>query len=522
MGLDTLRRAMEGFRVARTPPESWSVVATVREPLMLVKAFVAQHLSLGAERIHLFFDDPLDTAADVLEGTDRVSVVRCDRGHWQGLGGKRPSDHRVRQIRNANWVYKQCNSTWLCHIDADEFLVSKHEIGRALAFYGSGSAAVRVWPAERVYLGQYDDEKIEFDGYFKLPALRKARIGKRLFGSIGSAFGNGFQGHSVGKLFTRTGQPDVRLKLHSVEEKGHKVKGRSLEGDEILLAHCFPLDFTYWKNNYDRKINNRKYYGSLDKLSRDRLDIYEEAAKEGDAGLMRLFRQLTVLEARQEMMLRDQKLLSRIDLDLTSKLAVAFPPKEATCNDLPSVLPAKSTCDNMPKVFQIGMSNCGTKDLCRQFARRGLGYAHFNDGKLAKAIDEKRLAELAEFDRVQLFANLVHGGISFEPHPTIQRIQLLAAAFPDAIFVLNRREVQDWAASLVEKIQDAPRSGLMDRLQAASLTELESKLVADWNDYREQVSALLGSGMRLVEYKLENAKPGYVFEQLEKHRDPSC
>ncbi|MEC7762886.1 MAG: glycosyltransferase family 2 protein [Pseudomonadota bacterium] len=106
----------------------WAVVATVREPLDLVLAFACHHLDMGAE-VTLFFDDPDDPAADVLEQLDRVRVIRCDATHWAAMGwDRRPDIQTPRQNTNFRWAVSQGLADWLIHLDADEFLWAPHGI----------------------------------------------------------------------------------------------------------------------------------------------------------------------------------------------------------------------------------------------------------------------------------------------------------------------------------------------------------------------------------------------------------
>ncbi|EAQ14452.1 glycosyl transferase family 2 [Maritimibacter alkaliphilus HTCC2654] len=104
------------------PDRRWGVVATVREPIDLVLAFACHHLDMGAE-VTLFFDDPDDPAAAVLDGLDGVRVIRCDAAHWAALGWDRQPDIQTpRQNTNFRWAVAQGLADWLIHLDADEFL----------------------------------------------------------------------------------------------------------------------------------------------------------------------------------------------------------------------------------------------------------------------------------------------------------------------------------------------------------------------------------------------------------------
>ncbi|MAM62084.1 glycosyltransferase family 2 protein [Maritimibacter sp. UBA3975] len=144
----------------------WAVVATVREPLDLVLAFACHHLSLGAE-VTLFFDDPDDPAAGVLEGIPGVRVIRCDAAHWRAMGwDKRPAIQTPRQNTNFRWAVAEGLADWLIHLDADEFLWAPEGVWAEIDAMGPGEDWLAVAPWERV-LGPGDEGL--FAGAFRGP-----------------------------------------------------------------------------------------------------------------------------------------------------------------------------------------------------------------------------------------------------------------------------------------------------------------------------------------------------------------
>lgn len=143
----------------------WGVVATVREPLELVLAFACHHLDMGAE-VTLFFDDPDDPAAPVLERIRGVRVIRCDGAHWAAMGwDRRPDIQTPRQNTNFRWAVAEELADWLIHLDADEFLWAPEGVWAEIDAVGSADwLAVPPW--ERV-LGP-DDAGL-FSGPFRGP-----------------------------------------------------------------------------------------------------------------------------------------------------------------------------------------------------------------------------------------------------------------------------------------------------------------------------------------------------------------
>ena len=102
---------------------TWGVAAQVKAERAALETFVAWHLELGAARVVIYFDDPDDPCAALLEGFGpRVAVVRCDAKHWAGFG-KRPGKKTTRQTLNIQHAYDRTDLDWLAHVDVDEFIL---------------------------------------------------------------------------------------------------------------------------------------------------------------------------------------------------------------------------------------------------------------------------------------------------------------------------------------------------------------------------------------------------------------
>ncbi|MEM7240322.1 MAG: glycosyltransferase family 2 protein, partial [Pseudomonadota bacterium] len=182
---------------------SWAIATTCKDVPEVVLAFVAHHLEAGASEIFLFFDDPLDPSADLVDGLDRVRVFRCDAAHWTDLGTSRPRSHLRRQTMNADHALGLSGAEWIGHIDVDEFLWSAGTFGDVLD--RRSADAVRVLPAERIFLSIPPRGGVVFEGGFKLRMPN--RRAREIFGPYGPVMFRGFQGHNIGKTFLRTSVP---------------------------------------------------------------------------------------------------------------------------------------------------------------------------------------------------------------------------------------------------------------------------------------------------------------------------
>ena len=503
--------------------ESWSVVATVCEPLALVRAFTAHHLDAGADRIHLFFDDPFDPAIEYFAGVDRVEVTRCDMAYWEAQLGKRPVDHRTRQATNAQNVYSNCQSDWITHIDADEFLVSDIPVSHMLAQHGKGQQSLRVLPIERTFIGSYDDDALVFDGYFK-QGSKTVRIGPKLFGDMGEYFGLGFQGHDVGKTFVRTGAKDRVLRIHYAWENGTKIDTHTIEDARIRLAHFFPQSFEDWQHKYRRRTEIKRNFKVLSENKKKRFSLYQLVSEEqGAQGIKDLFNTLTVLDERQVALMNRHNLLVKKGFDLDRKIAqylpatisATMPEHVAICVNRTRARPAGA-----PLFFQIGMQNCGTKSLCSQFARRGFNTAHHDGGKLAQNIADhvaSGTALLADYSEIDMFAGLFNWQQDGSLLLAQQHFAALDAAFPQAVFLLNRISIDGWLAGLSHH-QDGKL--LTQARQIAGLSsddQVRQMWVSQWKAHQSSVRGHFADRPeKLIEFSIDKVKPGFVFDELKQ------
>ena len=111
------------------------IVATVREPVPIIEAFIRYHLAMGVTHLFLFFDDPADEAIDVARQFSQVTAIPSDdalRAMQTTLriyGSMARFAHEVmaRQILNvetAVGLALQMQMDWIIHIDGDELLYS--------------------------------------------------------------------------------------------------------------------------------------------------------------------------------------------------------------------------------------------------------------------------------------------------------------------------------------------------------------------------------------------------------------
>ncbi|WP_341367014.1 glycosyltransferase family 2 protein [Yoonia sp. BS5-3] len=237
-----LRRDMEAQK------STWAVVATVDEPPVLIRTFVAWYLHLGASEIWLYFDRPDDPAAADVAEMPGVEVIACDAVHWRRLGKSRPQKHQIRQMRNAGDAYRRSHADWVLHVDADEYLRPGGSVGECLHQLGPQTQVGVVPVAERIFS---DPEGTIFDGAFRRPYLGKPRDGRKLFGPAYDLTYRGLTGHAIGKSFARTGAP-LQMSIHRPKPLGAAdLMAQTL--DHAILLHFDGLTRLHWVYKLLRK-----------------------------------------------------------------------------------------------------------------------------------------------------------------------------------------------------------------------------------------------------------------------------
>jgi hypothetical protein len=101
------------------------------------------------------------------------------------------------------------------------------------------------------------------------------------------------------------------------------------------------------------------------------------------------------------------------------------------------------------KVFQIGFNKCGTRTVQRFLQGNGLRAIHWDQGKLALTIyrnltnGESLIKGYEQFD---VFTDMesIRNDFAFE---AFKLYPMLAEEFPDALFILNTRDREDWIRS---------------------------------------------------------------------------
>ena len=273
-------------------------------------AFVAHHLTLGADRIQLFFDDPDDPAADTLRQIDRVLVTRCTDAFWTKNGFPRAEKLQERQRRVLRRVYRSTNLDWMLHIDIDEYMQTKQPISALLERTPKDQPVVKAAPFESMYDPTLKDDLFTgrlFRGWVQDPDLRRI-----VFGNLAPILTGGMLSHRQGKCFFRSGVEGLVPTVHNARLNGATTNEMPFHPD-LTLLHFHANEPDQWVASAHSRARSGSY-SFQPMLAEHILSLDQEQ-------LYAFFQQVHHLLPETEQLLRDNGLLVEADLHLRDKVA---------------------------------------------------------------------------------------------------------------------------------------------------------------------------------------------------------
>ena len=242
---------------------TWGLVSTIKARDDTILDFAAYHLDLGAHRLHIYLDEDAPRARQALENHPKCRVTLCDDAYWQKHGPRdgRPPKHQTRQSHNATRAYRRNPQVdWLAHIDVDEFLLPETDLPAQLAALPTDTVCARTRAVEAL---------AEPDGRaprcFKACHLnRKERMAatRDLYPEFGIHLNGGFLSHVAGKIFTRTGLPGLRLRIHQAFLDGAPVKD-DVDLPQTRLLHLHAPSWDDFLAAYHFRLSHGSYRAEL-------------------------------------------------------------------------------------------------------------------------------------------------------------------------------------------------------------------------------------------------------------------
>jgi len=291
---------------------SWSLVATVKAHEEKVLAFAAHHLSLGADHLWLYFDDPDQPIPAPLAAHPRVTITLCDEAHWARVGKKRPPAHQNRQAQNARYTYREhVTSDWIVHIDVDEFILTPRPIATILDATPPETIVMKMEPFEAMHDPLLPDDIFtarEFRGALRHEFWPRRRAA---LGPYRKVIRDGMLSHTVGKVIYRTRIPGLLPRLHTVMIDKEFVKTPEWH-PELQLLHFHSQDKAAWLAALPFRMTKGAY--------QFRPELQAFLAESGPEGIDRFYRRTQILsvELRDELVKVGRVILA--DLGLQAKV----------------------------------------------------------------------------------------------------------------------------------------------------------------------------------------------------------
>ncbi len=297
----------------------WGVVSLIKAPLADIARFAAYHLDLGADRLHVFLDEPAPETAAFLSRHPKITVTTCDSAFWTGQKKPRMKAHQMRQVWVATQAYQDTDVDWLAHLDVDEFLLPPAPVSSLLAKVPSHDAVLRMAPVE-LLAGSQGQELFKLQRKF---AGQPKAVLEAIYPNFGAHLPDGFVSHREGKNFARTGLDGIRLGIHTVLQDGALITNRT-RIDGFFVGHAHAPSWEFFRDHMTFRMTRGSYRKSDEEKFRllDILDFLQR--EEGEDGLRLFFRE--VCEATPELVnaLDRHDMLLRFPLELDAKVQRHF------------------------------------------------------------------------------------------------------------------------------------------------------------------------------------------------------
>ncbi len=308
----------------------WGVISTITAPLVAILNFAAWHFELGAHRIYIYLDDDVPETLAALKSPPKIKVMHTDAVYWDKRKG-RPDKHQVRQSLNARHANnRRVEVDWLTHIDVDEFLLPSGDVAAPLAALSEQALCARVRPIEALAPGDAVEPGETVFKAFHLNQKQRQAASLACFPNWGPYLSGGFLSHVAGKLFFRTGQKGLQIKIHNVILNGVQNPGQ-VELDEIELGHFHADSWQHFIQSYRFRLSQGSYRSELKPQVRtdgamNLHDLFRAIESDGgEDALKAFFHEVCVADIDLCLRLKANGLLRRHEMDLQTLRHKHFP-----------------------------------------------------------------------------------------------------------------------------------------------------------------------------------------------------
>ena len=275
---------------------TWDVVATVRAPSAYVQAFIDVYRRLGADKIHLYYDDP--GLAFSFGGPDLIETV-CNAAHWKG---KRAKAVEKRQMANATLAARVSTADWVLHCDIDEHLHAGRRIADILGQVPATCGCYTALPVEAVFITR----PATVQDIFATPYFKSLKAGWKpssafwstVYGDLSAISLAGFWGHRIGKSFIRRSRLDEleSMPIHMPSGAFYR-KMSPLKSKEIVLRHYDALLPEEWVRKHTDRVNKKvKAVWAGDRRNQQSRLVADAVAQGGTEAAFGLYDRMFVID----------------------------------------------------------------------------------------------------------------------------------------------------------------------------------------------------------------------------------
>jgi hypothetical protein len=298
---------------------SFSVCAMVWFGPAVIGRFIAHYRALGAGRLHLYHDGPVDHLAGL--DLDRVTLVACDAAFWARFPGGRPADMSAAIALCHAEAVRAATTDWIILVDVDEFVTAGAPLAALLDRVPERVEALRVPPLEAVW-GPGDDPGADFGArHFRRPfppRWPEAALQRLLYGDLAPYFGRGLLSHKEGKQILRCGRRYDAFGMHAVWRDGRALgvwaAGLAPGLETLELLHYDAIGFAHWAEKWRRRTSGAILTPGMSPRRQAQAARLAALVAAGDeAGLRRLFRRFYGLSRGQALLLSALGCLVRRD-----------------------------------------------------------------------------------------------------------------------------------------------------------------------------------------------------------------
>lgn len=182
-------------------------------------------------------------------------------------------------------------------------------------------------------------------------------------------------------------------------------------------------------------------------------------------------------------------------------------------------IPMQQNAVNLPKIFLIGFNKCGTQTIHHFFQANGYKSVHYDRGRLARTMYQNLtngFSLVRGYEEFHVYTDMecIANDFAFE---VFKLFPLISEEFPDAIYILQTRNVDNWIRSRFNYGNYSLRWKKV--LNVETDEQLAEIWRQDWHRHHQRVIEYFGGhSRRFVKFDIENDPTGALVDTLPEYR----